>query len=77
MHKKLHYVRTPWEKVDIKPVATYKFAAPKTDKDVSMGRNNAQDMSKMPKGTVMGAGWGGEAPAGVGYVANQRRGLHK
>ncbi len=64
----LDYKRIPWGQVSIKPVATYKFAAPKTEKDIAAGRNNAQDMSQMPAGSTM---------PGVGYVANQRRGLHQ
>ena len=43
----------------IRPAATstptYKFARPKTSTDVMQGRNNARDMSKLPKGTVIGA----------------------
>jgi hypothetical protein len=30
----------------------YKFAAPKNQQDITAGRNNAQDSSKMPKGTI-------------------------
>lgn len=56
VHKALNgnpvdYVRPP-------AAAPMKFRTPKSESEVVHGKNNAVDVSKMPKGTIIGKGVG-------------------